>query len=105
MKKNINKPLLLIGPGSSKADLTPEIIKNHTTLVFSGDLTWFHEHDMVPDYFCFLDPYTLWYISENFKKDYYRSEWLDKLKNHSTLFYNDFYFDDIKDPSFYTSGL
>ena len=63
--KCINKPLLLIGPGISLSQLYKYDIEKYNTLVFSGDLMYFHENNIVPDYFTFLDPYTLWWINNN----------------------------------------
>jgi len=94
------KSIYIVGPGSSIKDLDKDFFNSQTTLVFSGNLLYFNEHNIAPNYWTFLDPYTLTHLYTNYKNGVYTEDFLTQLKTKTTLLY-----DDIQCSSkFYTNG-
>lgn len=96
----MTKPLLLIGPGNSLSDLNKINLNHYNTLAFMGDLSYFNNNNIISDYYTFIDPYTLIHWVRNYQKGLYSKEWLNKVKDSTTLLYNDLLFD-----GFYQKGL
>ena len=79
------KKLLIVGPGNSIKDLSPEYIKNCQTISFSDSIKWFIENNIPPTYYTFLDPDSIMRVKDNIN-----DEFLIKLKNKTTFIYNKF---------------
>lgn len=96
-----SKEVIIIGPSEAKLGYDVNKLKGKTTLNFSGDLMWFHDNNIFPTYWTFLDPNSTMYIFDRFKNGKYSKKWLDNLKENTTLIYNDFQGQD----RFYDEGL
>jgi len=88
------KTIYLIGPGRDKLNFELNfginVLKNQTTLSFSSDLMWFHDNNIYPTFWTFLDPNSVVNILNKKETNTYNDEWFKGLKTHSTLIYNDF---------------
>jgi hypothetical protein len=80
--------IYLVGPVLNNYDTNQ--FKGKTTFAFSGDLVWYSENDIHPTYWSFLDPNSTLYIFDSHNNGKYNDEWFSKLKNNTTLIYNDF---------------
>ncbi len=82
--------LYLIGPGSSIQDLNPKEIGNNPTLNFSGTMDWFYDNNIYPNYWCFIDPFTVEMFLKYIEKHTKRHPWFLGMKEYTILLYNDF---------------
>jgi len=98
--KNSNE-IIIIGPSEGKLGYDVNKLEGKTTFNFSGDLMWFHDNNIYPTYWTFLDPNSTMYIFDRFKSGKYNQEWLEGLRQNTTLIYNDFQGTD----RFYNEGL
>lgn len=93
--------LYLIGPGGSIQDFNPKEIGDNPTLNFSGTMDWFYDNNIYPNYWCFIDPFTVEVFLKHLEKHTERHPWLLEMQKHTTLLYNDFQGTD----EFYNSGF
>jgi len=96
-----SKEVVIIGPSEAKVGYDVNKLKDKTTFNFSGDLMWFHDNNIHPTYWTFLDPNSTMYIFDRFKAGKYSQKWLEGLREKTTLIYNDFQGTDV----FYNEGL
>ena len=93
--------LYLIGPGASLQDFDVSEIGDNPTLNFSGTMDWFYDNNIYPNYWCFIDPFTVEVFLKHLEKHTERHPWLLNMRKHTTLLYNDFQGTD----EFYNSGF
>lgn len=84
------KEIYLVGPGSSKLNFDPSILKDKTTLSFSSDLMWFNNNQIYPTYWTFIDPNSIINILNKLDKGDYNKDWSNDLKKQSTIIFNEF---------------
>ena len=96
-----SETLYIIGPGESIQDFNFKEIGNNPTLNFSGTMDWFYKNKTYPDYWCFIDPFTVEVFLKHLEKHTERHNWLLGMQNHTTLLYNDFQGTD----AFYNNGF